>query len=416
MLKSYVKLAIKVLLRRKFFTFISLFGICFTLIVLMVVSALVDHVIKPPGPEHRSERFLLAHRMSLRSPDRRSSSSSSPGYRFLDRHVRTLQTPELVSIFSGDRKVVTFKDGKRILSSLKLTDGEYWQILDFQFLEGGSFTADDERNGNFVAVINRATRERFFGDELALGRSIEADGQTFRVVGVVENVSVLEDSAYSEIWAPIRTSKSSAYRHQMLGGFYGLMLARTPSDIPKIKAEFKAVLEHDVDFPDPKQYNWAMSCADTKIERIARGFLSDDEHFEASSGKLIVMVSGLALLFMLLPAVNLININVSRILERSSEIGIRKSFGASSRTLIGQFLVENLILTAIGGILGFAGAFVVLHTISGSGLIPYAEFHLNLRIFAYGVILILCFGVLSGVYPAWKMSRLHPVEALRGRA
>ena len=75
-----------------------------------------------------------------------------------------------------------------------------------------------------------------------------------------------------------------------------------------------------------------------------------------------------------------------------------------------------MILPGIGGILGFAGAFVVLHTISGSGLIPYAEFHLNLRIFAYGVILILCFGVLSGVYPAWKMSRLHPVEALRGRA
>ena len=56
---------------------------------------------------------------------------------------------------------------------------------------------------------------------------------------------------------------------------------------------------------------------------------------------------------MLLPTVNLININVSRIMERASEIGVRKAFGASSRTLVGQFIVENLILTLVGGAVGF---------------------------------------------------------------
>ncbi len=55
---------------------------------------------------------------------------------------------------------------------------------------------------------------------------------------------------------------------------------------------------------------------------------------------------GAALLFMLLPTVNLVNLNVSRIMERASEIGVRKAFGASSRTLVGQFVVENLVLTA----------------------------------------------------------------------
>ena len=122
------------------------------------------------------------------------------------------------------------------------------------------------------------------------------------------------------------------------------------------------------------------------------------------------------ILFMLLPTINLININVSRILERSSEIGIRKAFGASSRTLVGQFIVENLILTAIGGAIGFVGAILVLSTISSSGLIPYVWFEVNLRIFTYGMALILFFGVFSGVYPAWKMSRLNPVDALRGGA
>ena len=58
------------------------------------------------------------------------------------------------------------------------------------------------------------------------------------------------------------------------------------------------------------------------------------------------------LLFMLLPTLNLVNINLSRILERSSEIGVRKAFGASSRTLVGQFVVENLVLTLIGAAVG----------------------------------------------------------------
>ena len=53
---------------------------------------------------------------------------------------------------------------------------------------------------------------------------------------------------------------------------------------------------------------------------------------------------------MLLPAINLVNLNVSRILERASEIGVRKAFGASSRTLVGQFVVENVVLTLVGGV------------------------------------------------------------------
>ena len=120
-------------------------------------------------------------------------------------------------------------------------------------------------------------------------------------------------------------------------------------------------------------------------------------------------------LFMVLPTVNLVNINLSRILDRSSEIGVRKAFGASSRTLVGQFVIENVVLTLIGAGIGLALASAVLAAINASGAIPYADLHLNFRVFLYGLVIALFFGLFSGVYPAWRMSKLPPVQALRGR-
>ena len=83
---------------------------------------------------------------------------------------------------------------------------------------------------------------------------------------------------------------------------------------------------------------------------------------------LLIILFILMLFFILLPTINLMNINISRIIERSSEIGIRKAFGASSWTLVGQFVVENVILTLIGGVISLILAVFVLHIINSAGL------------------------------------------------
>ena len=122
------------------------------------------------------------------------------------------------------------------------------------------------------------------------------------------------------------------------------------------------------------------------------------------------------LFFMLLPALNLVNLNTGRIMERSSEIGVRKAFGASSSQLVIQFVLENVSLCLVGGLLGLIFAKGVLVWLEHSGLIPYLKVDINLDVFFCGLLITLVFGLLSGVLPAWKMSRVHPVLALKGAA
>ena len=414
MLKNYIKIAFKVLLRRKFFTFISLFAISFTLIVLMVASSLLDHVLGKHAPETKLDRTLGVFQMSMKSPDGNSTWSGTVGYGFLDKYVRTLPNVEKVSIFSEPTLVNSFKSGEKIQSYLKRTDGEFWQILQFDFLEGGPYSSDDEKNANPVAVINDATRKRFFGNDQALGKTIETDGQRFRVVGVVSNVPLLREIPFADIWVPISTSKDNTYRDKLMGEFEALILAHSANDFPAIKAEFLSRLPN-VEFPDPKHFNNMVGFAETYAENKARMFNGPDaDRRPGQSFKLIGAIIALMILFMLLPTVNLVNINMSRILERASEIGVRKAFGASSFTLVGQFVTENVLITLAGGVLGLFGSILVLRVITASALIPYADFQLNYRIFLYGLAIAIFFGLFSGVYPAWRMSRLNPVQALKG--
>jgi putative ABC transport system permease protein len=161
-----------------------------------------------------------------------------------------------------------------------------------------------------------------------------------------------------------------------------------------------------------------MAGLDTRFEAFSREALgtrgSHSEEVQTGTVRLIFILA--ALLFITLPTMNLISINLSRIMERASEIGVRKAFGASSRSLIGQFVLENVVLTVIGGAIGFVLAVIALPALSRLELIPYATFDINFRIFGYCMLLAAIFGAISGAYPAWRMSRMHPVNALRGGA
>ena len=412
MIQHYLVLAVKVLLRRKFFTFISLFGISFTLLVLTVVAALFDHALGPGADEPHQNRTLYVERAVMHGPN--STSSSAAGFKLLDGYARNLPGVERLSIYEGGRTVHTYIDGRKVTSTLKRTDDEYWRILDFTFVEGVGLGTADVAEARFVAVINTATRERIFSGRPAVGQTLEADGQRFKVVGVVKDVSELRGPPSADIWVPYTTAKTDAYKRELLGGWNAMALARDKAAMAGIHEEFNSRLLR-VELPDPTNYEAIVAPFETRLGSFARMMPTADRRDpESQIWKLVGLLTTLGLLFVLVPTVNLVNINISRIMERASEIGVRKAFGAPARTLVGQFLVENVLLTLLGGVLGFVLSIFVLRAIAESGLFAYAHFSINLRVFAYGMILAALFGLLSGVYPAWRMSRLNPVQALNG--
>jgi len=411
MLKSYLKLAWKVLLRRKFFTFISLFGIAFTLVVLTLVTALLDHVVAGYPPETMHASTVGINFASLRGEHWRRNGFA--GYAMLDKYARDLPNVKQMAVASLPNGVFSYLNGQRLKSYLKRTDGAFWQILDFRFLEGGPYTESDVGDHRMVAVINESTRQRFFSGQPALGRTIEADGQRFTVVGVVPDVSILRLVPFADIWVPHTTAKSDSYTREYVGDFLGILLLEDPSKLALTRDELWSRLR-TAKLPDPG-FNRLDATPETLFDTIGRLLTGDGSGEGSGYGRrLQIALTVAALLFMLLPAVNLVNLNASRIMERASEIGVRKAFGASSRTLVGQFVVENLVLTLVGSAIGFVAAALLLQLINGSGMIQYAQLQLNYRIFGWGVLLAVAFGLLSGVYPAWRMSRLHPVQALKG--
>ena len=413
MFKNYLLTAYKVYLRRKLFTAINLLCITITLMVLLVVTALLQNTFWPTGVEGRSDRFLQVTTLSSISKDGESTRTSPLGYKVIEQYLKPMKSAEMVGAVTTPGTVSVYQGDRVNQVMLRRADANYWKILDFKVLDGRLPSADDDTRGRFVAVLNASTAAKLLPGVRAVGQRIDVGGQQFDVIGVVADA--MQINAYSDIWVPISTNPSTEYKDQMWGSFVALLLARNPADLPRMQAEVADIATR-LQFDDPVANHKAYMWADSKPDFFARGLLGNERNRESGAGTLLAVIAVMMLMFMLLPALNLVNLNTGRILERSSEIGVRKAFGASSSQLVVQFVVENVLLCLFGGLLGLAFAKGVLLWLEHSGLIPYLKVDINLAVFGCGLVITLVFGLLSGVIPAWKMSRVHPVLALKGAA
>ncbi|WP_207533247.1 ABC transporter permease [Desertivirga arenae] len=413
MLKNYIKLAVKVMMRKKYYTILSLLGVSFTIMIITVFTSFIDQIIGENSAEPNRTHTLILDKVTAYNKGKAESGGAS--IHFLKEHLKSLQSTELIS-FIAKNSYVSFQNQKPTGHMVVYADQNFWDITKFNFEEGRPFRAKEVENASRVVVINIKTKEHFFGDSDATGKELTIYGKHFKVIGVVGAAAPFS-MAYGDMYFPLSLDANPNATMGSITGNYSAMLLARSSDLQEVRKELRSrmrLLNNKISGADSvKVY------AFTPLEQFAKSSSYDDQ--EPEYGKTAIMIFVILLLFMLIPAISLINLNMSRIGERAEEIGVRKSFGATSSTLVGQFVVENVILTLAGGLLGLALAVYaanvlveIINTFDPLFKMPSDTLAINWRVVGLSIFSCLIFGLLSGVYPAWKMSKLDPVFALKG--
>ena len=296
MLKNYFKIAIAVLKRRKFFTFISLFGISFTLTILIVLTAFVDNVISANYPEINRDRSLYIISIQQKDTVHQGQMTGPASFYFLNHYVATLKTPAKVAISSMFSATNTYVNNNKLVINMKYTNEDFWDVMQFKFLEGKPYTKQQIDNGEHVAVISEDTKKQYFGDVASVvGKYIEADNVQYRVMGVVKNVPVTMLVSYADLFVPYTVSKADWKQSKDYGGNYtAVLLANSKSDLPKIQAEYANVVSKIP--PANKDFNVLISSADDYLT----SFMSLNNKGNGVT-ILITVILGFALFIMLLP-------------------------------------------------------------------------------------------------------------------
>ncbi|MCD4732273.1 MAG: ABC transporter permease, partial [Bacteroidales bacterium] len=415
MFKNNLKTTILVLKRKKLFSAITILGIAVPLMFLMIIISTISHIAAYESPQSNFDRVLFfdQKKASIKRTNMSGTMGGGPTYDFVKKYVKPMKTPEKVGVVSRRQHYNMYQNNQKTKLKIVYTDGEFWDIADFKFTEGKAFNIFDVDNAQQVAVIDEFTRNLVFGDENAIGKSINFFRDNYKIIGVVKNVDVIRRSTHANVYLPITTSETYSKKDIFGNGIYCLLLANSNEQFSQIESEFNHIIE-----------NFQLTDYDglTKIEgelRIDSFIITLENLFQElfsiriSADRIIYFAYAVIFLFfILLPSINLLYIHISRINERSSEIGVRKSFGGNKSTLSKQFVSENLIITIFSGVLGLIFTLLFCFILNRSNVIPGLHLTLNVNSLLLILILWIFFGVITGILPALRMSRIKIIDAL----
>lgn len=445
MLTNYFKLAWRVLGRNKLYTFISLFGISFTLMVLMLSTAFINNEFGANPPLTEMDRMVLITHMQMRGWQTETTttidstyndgqlqidttitekklvgqpsqtSNSGVGYDFFKDRLQHMKEPAIISMFNPGGQLDVFQNGKKMILATAYTDDDYWEIFDFDFLEGRPFSEDVVSDRGFVCILTEKTAREYFGARNSyLGEAVIYRSSAFEVIGVVADAHTSVDAVSADIFVPY-THMADAnlnYGFGLFGELQVALLAPSEAAVEAVVQELRNI-EETQDMGEFDDFDELKMRDGPILEHYARQIIQAEEN-NAKTLRWIIIIG--LLLFIIIPTINLINLNITRIMERSAEIGVRKSFGARTRDLMLQFLFENIVLTFIGGIIGFLLTLLVMQLLNGSSLLGKSVLAINPQVFVICFFIILVFGIVSGLLPAWRTSRTPIANAIKTNA
>ena len=278
-------------------------------------------------------------------------------------------------------------------TSLDAANAQYESIKNVELINGRFITDTDCENRSYVAVVGTYIQKELFGGMNPVGETIKLNGKHFKIVGVYEEAAdSTENSQDNKVTIPYTTAMRFL-KNKTISTYY---LEATNEDI--------------VDF--------AVSSVKTFLTRR----FGSDSGFTVTSvsaiidtmneilGMMTTMLAGIAAISLIVGGIGVMNIMTVSVSERTREIGIRKAIGARTTDILLQFLIESVLLSAIGGVIGI---------LAGIGFGPVVKSLLGLEFSVQMDMVLISFGfsaaigVFFGIAPAKKAAKLHPIEALR---
>ena len=299
---------------------------------------------------------------------------------------------DIAPVASGN---VNLKAGTNSESvSLSGVTPDFSEIRKMGVQSGRFITQDDVDNRFNVAVIGTETADNLYGTTDAVGQSIYVNGVKYRVVGVLEEQgSSMAGSGDDTIIIPISNAQR-LLKNTNIRTFY--IEAKDKNSVNTAMGYLELFMEN--------KFN-----GDTTAFRVFnQSSLLDTAN--SSTNTLTMMLGGIAAISLIVGGIGIMNIMLVSVIERTREIGIRKAIGAKRKAILLQFLIESSTISGIGGIIGVILGFlfkIILQSILKMNILITSGVVIGAFSFSVAV------GVIFGMYPAFKASKLNPIEALR---
>lgn len=426
MIKNYLKVAIRSLVKRKGYTFINVFGLATGMAVCLLIVLFIQSELGYDS-FHKNGKNIYRVVLDRKYPGRSTSYSiipSSIGESIQREYPEVLQSTRLFD-FVGNGSFI-LKIGEKIFEEKRvlLADSNFFSVFTAPLLQGDAATALQKEN---TAVLTETTAKKYFGSvAAAIGKSFIADNDRHVIVSGVckdwpENAHFTFDLLLSSVSFPfVRQPNYTGFSAHT----YLLLNPTTPP------AALEAKLPHVIDkYVSPaiaksfnmtyRQFQQAGNGYHYYLQPLTKIHLISNLEAELrpnGSIKTIYIFSVIAIFILVIASINFINLSTARSVERAKEVGIRKTFGSEKKSLMVQFLIESVLVSLVSIVIAMilmAMLLPLFNKVAGKQLsIGYFLDPIRIGLLVLFAVVV---GLIAGLYPAFILSSFKPILVLKGK-
>ncbi|HDR4948811.1 TPA: ABC transporter permease [Bacillus cereus] len=303
--------------------------------------------------------------------------------------------PEITHIVTTNSSMESLDiEDKKEMVNITGLDSEYFTVNKVKVLKGRSLQELDVDQGNNVVMINKQMEEKVFKDVNPVGKIIEIKSQPLQIIGVYQSDNEFMGMGPSEALVPI----------SLWPTMYG------KDEIQNISVQAKNVDHLEQAGKKAADVLNSRKPSDTTGKYEVMNLKEIQEGISKMTGIMTMIIGGIAGISLVVGGIGVMNIMLVSVTERTREIGVRKALGATRSKILLQFLIEAVMLTLLGGLigigLGYGGAYIVSTFAKWPPLVSW-------EVVVGGVLFSMTLGIIFGLIPANKAAKLDPIEALR---